>query len=317
MEGLKRLLQETGIQTLESAPSMDELPDIHTPPQSGVLLILDGAMGVDGALKQISAFTLLYPAGRVVVVRASYDRAGLISLYQAGAHACFQDVATATFLKSLELIMLGEILLPSILLTPISAVEPQTPVSNAANFSPKEERILRSLIQGHTNKVIAKELGVAEPTVKVLVRSLLRKLGASNRTQAAVCEIRRRDLNGSPLNNTVQSSTAAFPPFSDHSVSQISEQSSSLRKHTTSPSAEVTLITERPLKSQAKRIGPSLTNATAESDFIQRQRLLPWATIEEQERREEFVAKMHHLRRLREARDVLQSGSPSSGGLSI
>ena len=52
--------------------------------------------------------------------------------------------------------------------------------------SDREWEILRCLASGSSNKAIARELSIAETTVKVHIKSLLRKLGVSNRTQAAI-----------------------------------------------------------------------------------------------------------------------------------
>ncbi len=53
-------------------------------------------------------------------------------------------------------------------------------------LSEREDQILRCLIRGLSNKGIARELTMAEATVKVHVKGLLRKIGAQNRTQAAI-----------------------------------------------------------------------------------------------------------------------------------
>jgi len=50
----------------------------------------------------------------------------------------------------------------------------------------REEQVLARIRKGLTNKQIADELGLSEKTVKAHVTSLLRGLGVSNRTQAAV-----------------------------------------------------------------------------------------------------------------------------------
>lgn len=52
-------------------------------------------------------------------------------------------------------------------------------------LSPREQSIGELLALGLTNKVIAFELGLSEPTVKMHIRSIFRKLGAANRTQVA------------------------------------------------------------------------------------------------------------------------------------
>jgi two-component system, NarL family, nitrate/nitrite response regulator NarL len=56
----------------------------------------------------------------------------------------------------------------------------------SAHLSAREKSILYHLMQGASNKLIDRELDVAEATIKVHVRSVLRKIGVSNRTQAAM-----------------------------------------------------------------------------------------------------------------------------------
>ena len=51
--------------------------------------------------------------------------------------------------------------------------------------------MLRLLAQGERNREIAKTLGLAEPTVKIHVNNLLRKLEAKDRTEATVIALRR------------------------------------------------------------------------------------------------------------------------------
>jgi two-component system nitrate/nitrite response regulator NarL len=50
----------------------------------------------------------------------------------------------------------------------------------------REFEILRHLASGRPNKVIANDLNITEATVKVHVKGVLRKIGAANRTQAAI-----------------------------------------------------------------------------------------------------------------------------------
>ena len=59
----------------------------------------------------------------------------------------------------------------------------RTPIEQ---LSPRERDILRGIARGASNKEIARELGIAETTVKIHVQHVLRKLGFSSRVQAAV-----------------------------------------------------------------------------------------------------------------------------------
>jgi two-component system nitrate/nitrite response regulator NarL len=58
--------------------------------------------------------------------------------------------------------------------------------SPAKVLSPREREILQCLARGASNKEIARELDVAESTVKIHVQHILRKLELTSRMQAAV-----------------------------------------------------------------------------------------------------------------------------------
>jgi DNA-binding NarL/FixJ family response regulator len=53
-------------------------------------------------------------------------------------------------------------------------------------LSGRERSIIPHLMEGHSNKVIARDLRIAEATVKTHVKSILKKIGVTNRTQAAM-----------------------------------------------------------------------------------------------------------------------------------
>jgi DNA-binding NarL/FixJ family response regulator len=82
---------------------------------------------------------------------------------------------------------------------PVPPARPQAQASNGARdqalpsrpparhgLSGREQMILAKLTEGATNKSIANELGICEATVKVHLRTCFRKIGAKNRTQAAI-----------------------------------------------------------------------------------------------------------------------------------
>jgi DNA-binding NarL/FixJ family response regulator len=56
----------------------------------------------------------------------------------------------------------------------------------AEKLSPRELQVLKGLTEGKSNKEIARDLDIQEPTVKLHMKTLYRKLGAANRTQAAL-----------------------------------------------------------------------------------------------------------------------------------
>jgi DNA-binding NarL/FixJ family response regulator len=96
--------------------------------------------------------------------------------------------SAAAFIDSLRLISLGERVFPCELAT---GRRPQAALSDAefrsgVRLSPREKEILSHLFASRSNKLIARELAIAEGTVKVHLKSLLRKIGVENRTQAVI-----------------------------------------------------------------------------------------------------------------------------------
>jgi len=152
----------------------------------------------------------------------------LISAFRAGAHGYFVDVMTCdAFIKSMELVMMGETIFPpalSFVLDPEGdhlgeegdhlgeavpgdennqAILVTTDDTFAPQLSPREKSILRCLIEGDSNKCIARKIDIAEATVKVHVKAILRKIRVHNRTQAAIWGVN----HGSPTRPANNNST--------------------------------------------------------------------------------------------------------------
>jgi len=70
-------------------------------------------------------------------------------------------------------------------------LQPTIEVDDVVHMSEREQTILMHLMEGASNKHIARELDIAEATVKVHVKSLLIKIRAKNRTQAATWAMAR------------------------------------------------------------------------------------------------------------------------------
>jgi two-component system, NarL family, nitrate/nitrite response regulator NarL len=93
------------------------------------------------------------------------------------------DLSADAFVQSLRLISSGERVFPRDL-----ALERAAPAPQGGNvpLSPREREVLIDLVEGHSNKKIARRLGTAEATVKVHLKNILRKIRVDNRTQAAI-----------------------------------------------------------------------------------------------------------------------------------
>jgi two-component system nitrate/nitrite response regulator NarL len=139
------------------------------------------------------------PFARVVVLADHLEPQAVVRLCTVGLDGlCPTAMPQPALLTALELVMLGETFLPASVGFELLKQGPRpqlwdaraAPASNTtdgmSNLSRREVQILHCLMQGASNKLIARELGVAEATVKVHLKGILRKLKAANRTQAAI-----------------------------------------------------------------------------------------------------------------------------------
>src|SRR3979490_2809157 len=92
----------------------------------------------------------------------------------------------------------------------------------APELSTREKSILRRLIEGDSNKCIARKIDIAEATVKVHVKAILRKIRVKNRTQAAVWAMNNGSL-ARPAHNSSPPSTSDMSKRLPKPVEVISE----------------------------------------------------------------------------------------------
>jgi two-component system, NarL family, nitrate/nitrite response regulator NarL len=232
-EGLNRIFRNARFGMLRSTPALDDSTEISTSPQhKHTLLVVGPGNDADAAARQIGLFREKEAKGRVAVVANHYRQRDVLSAIRAGANAYFVEITdTQAFVKSLELVALGETLLPAEILPLLfergaaqashealhDSIAPAKPAwklsdsdvmmagqaapvltttesSDAPNLSPRERGILGYLVEGHANKVIASKICISEATVKVHIKAILRKIRVHNRTQAAIWAV-----NSDPL----------------------------------------------------------------------------------------------------------------------
>ncbi|TCM85457.1 response regulator [Rhodovulum steppense] len=89
-----------------------------------------------------------------------------------------------TLANAVRFMAAGEIYVPVQFLR--RAKDETTSLPASSQLLPREVEVLRGLCAGKTNKEIARDMNVQEPTVKLYVKTLFRKIGVRNRTQAAL-----------------------------------------------------------------------------------------------------------------------------------
>jgi len=201
-EGIARILLAENFHIIASVSDIETIGPGSIPLHQSLLLMIDATEDTATAISQIARFKSDHPAGRVVVMNERSEPAAMISALRAGAHAYLTNVENCdAFVKTLEVVMLGETLLWSGNLVHIldhslrahsgdHAADPKELAAAKPNRAPllsaRQQYILQCLAEGATNRVIANKIAVEEATVKVHVRTVLQKIRARNRTQAAV-----------------------------------------------------------------------------------------------------------------------------------
>jgi DNA-binding NarL/FixJ family response regulator len=220
-EGIARILSAANFRTLASVSCADELSPGKLQSHPSLVLIVHAGEDFDTAVEQIELLRERHPKARIAVVADHYRLNEMVSAFRAGASGYFIDVMTCdVFVKSVELVMMGETIFPPAFMLSIlrseashlTTAEPRNDSDRASaiaaergitqQLSPREKSIMQCLIAGDSNKCIARKIDIAEATVKVHVKAILRKIRVQNRTQAAIWGMNHGSLTR-PLNVAV------------------------------------------------------------------------------------------------------------------
>ena len=116
-EGLAHILEGAHFEILASASYLDPSIAASLLHHQTVLLIIEASIDTDSTIRQIESFKEHCPAGRVVVLAHQLQLPDMVMAFTAGANAYLISVATSgIFIKFLDLVMLGETILPPSLL---------------------------------------------------------------------------------------------------------------------------------------------------------------------------------------------------------
>jgi len=173
---------------LHEADSVDALYALVEAVPDADLLLLDlnmpGAQGFS-ALVHLRA---LHPQLPIVVVSAREDPATMRRALDHGALGFIpKSVDAATLGDALTHVLEGGRWAPvAAQSAPAASDDEHDAAQRLRELTPQQFRVLQMLGTGLLNKQIAFELGVSEATIKAHMTAILRKLGASNRTQAVL-----------------------------------------------------------------------------------------------------------------------------------
>jgi len=191
-------LLQAGLSQLLSGTCFDVAGSASSEPG---LCIVDASGDFQQTLDLIRETKEQHPAVRVVAISHAFDVQSVHCAAAAGVDSfCLATSAREVMIRTFELTVLGERILPSPLLRElltrefssagtaevIPLADHRMPDPKVSKLSPRETVILQSLMGGDPNKVIARKLDITEATIKVHVKAILRKIGVANRTQAAM-----------------------------------------------------------------------------------------------------------------------------------
>ncbi len=184
-QGLKMFLAlDAGLEVVGEANNGREAVELVERLRPDVVL-MDLVMPVLDGIGAIGEIKSRFPDVEIIAVTSVLEDAKVIGAVQAGAIGyLLKDTQADALVEAIHAAGRGEVRLHPEAAKRL-AREVKTPDATES-LTPRETQILRLIAQGHANKVIARELGVEERTVKTHVSSLLSKLGLSSRTQAAL-----------------------------------------------------------------------------------------------------------------------------------
>jgi two-component system nitrate/nitrite response regulator NarL len=224
-EALKSLMAKNAYRVVRDVGSTAEISGASTLSEEPKLVIL-GAQSADNALSQAAGARKLWPDSKIILLYEYLSPADFQKLLMSEINGCVPLFASPdTLVSTLDMIVtkdvramvMGDTKRPVI--QPASPEDsnqseigidklrsdgaehedvsvsigalPQRPMNvpplrNHPGLSEREAQILDGLVKGHANKVIARTCAVTEATVKVHMKSIMRKIRVDNRTQAAI-----------------------------------------------------------------------------------------------------------------------------------
>jgi len=209
-EGIKHILSSTRykVHPEDLSCRSTALPQLYG--AAPFLFIIDSNLYPNGLGNVVRELKGQHTNARVVILADGFDLDEMRLAIQAGVDGyCLSTTGCEALIKYLDLVMLGEVVFPSSAFLkamlpshesvivqrealPVAMLAPQAERTGDAKdsvirtLSSREAEILQCLMEGAPNKVIARKLEVAEATVKVHIKAILRKIRVANRTQAAM-----------------------------------------------------------------------------------------------------------------------------------
>ncbi len=193
-DGLQGLLEQRGIEVAGSVASGAEGIELTEELKPDIVL-LDLRMPDMGGLEVLQKLKANKSAIPVVMLTTSNEESDLIKSLRSGAQGyLLKDMEPDELVSALRDIENGKNVVAQDLTDALARmVQGDTNIADEegpfSNLTPREMEILCLLAEGQSNKLIARNLGISDGTVKLHVKAILRKLGIHSRVEAAVIAV--------------------------------------------------------------------------------------------------------------------------------
>lgn len=246
-EGLTSVISHSSNELVVSVSNAAELNDVAISKDGPAPLVLLGsAYQVDEAIAEADRVHEKWPGSKIVLLFEVLSSAEIQRIFRSHISGCIPIfVSRDVLIKALDLVTLDDARIVVVAGTEVEsareeqtrshseneanapAVSEQAPAAkpsqpapssaqrpspsrnrNSPKLSGREVQILDGLVKGHANKIIARSCEITEATVKVHMKSILRKIQVANRTQAALWALENgystEDINSRLLQATSQ-----------------------------------------------------------------------------------------------------------------
>jgi len=196
--GLEGILERRGINVIASLSDGEEglrLAQIHAPD----IILLDMRMPRLSGTQVLKKMRDAGISSPIVMLTTSSEERDLIESLRSGAQGyLLKDMDPDDLVSALHDVTRGKTIVAPELTTVLAKVV-QLGDSNQSGddnpfseLTPREQEILCHVAEGQSNKVIARNLGISDGTVKLHVKAILRKLDVHSRVEAAVIAVEQK-----------------------------------------------------------------------------------------------------------------------------
>jgi DNA-binding NarL/FixJ family response regulator len=187
--------------TAGDADGAERLLDQH--PDADLMLLDLGIPGASGT-SVLEALVARAPDLKILVLSGVQDQRSVMRVLQLGAAGFVpKSMASETLVSAIKFVLSGGVYIPADLLDDVTRGAAMLglpergrdmlgqPTQNRIQLTERQEQVLQLLARGAPIKIICRELGLSEGTVKTHVTAIYRAFGASNRTEALLAARRQ------------------------------------------------------------------------------------------------------------------------------